>query len=86
MTIKEKVNQKIVSFLAQYPGIIEFPLKSKEFQEAHSKLFALIEYVLKHSKDLTNEDETFQKHWETWKQRGLAPQQSLIMVKRRMGL
>ena len=84
--MKEEVKRKIESFLAQYPGTIEFPRKGKEFQDAHSKLFALIEYVLKHSNDLTNEDEIFQKHWETWKRRGLASQQTITTVKRRMGL
>ena len=61
--MKEENKQKIVSFLAQCPGTNEFPPKSEEIQDSHSKLFDLIEYVLKHSTDLKNEDETFQKYW-----------------------
>ena len=83
--MEEEVKQRIVSFLAQYPRTIKFSRKIKELQDAYAKLFALIEYLLKHSKKLTNKDETFKKHWETWKQRGLASQQTLTMVKRRMG-
>ena len=45
-----------------------------------------MEYVLKHSKNLTNEDKTFKKHWESWKQKGLTSQQTITVVKRRMGL
>ena len=71
--------------MGKYPDELEFP-KHKDFQYAHTKLFELVEYVLKHSKDLTPEDEKFKKNWELWKQKGLASQQSLTMVKRRMSL
>ena len=42
--------------------------------------------MLKNSKDLTPEDQKFKKEWDLWKQKGLASQQSLTMVKRRMSL
>ena len=74
MTKDEGIKQKIEIFLEKYPGKIEFPRKSKEFQEAHAKLFDLVEFVLKHSKDLTNEDEKFKMKWEKWKQAGLESQ------------
>ena len=86
MTMKEEVKRKSESFFAQYPATIDFPRKGKEFQEAHSRLFALIEYVLKHSNDFTNEDDTFHKHWETWRRRGLISQQPITTVKRSMKL
>ena len=57
----EGMRQKIDAFLATYPGEIEFSQKGREFKQAHEKLFELVEYVLKHSKNLTTEDESL-KH------------------------
>ena len=85
MKMDGDIKKQIESFLGKYPDELEFP-KHKDFQYAHAKLFELVEYVLKHSKDLTPEDEKFKKNWELWKEKGLASQQSLTMVKRRMSL
>ena len=85
MKMDSDMKKQIEAFLGKYPNVLEFP-KHKDFQYAHAKLFELVEYVLKNSKDLTPEDEKFKKEWDLWKQKGLASQQSLTMVKRRMSL
>ena len=59
MSVEVGDNHKIEAFLEKYPGKIEFPRKYKEFQEAHAKLFELIEYIFRHTKALTTEDEKF---------------------------
>ena len=56
---KRKLSEKLSRFWLNIQELLKW--KGKEFQEAHSKFFALIEYVLQHSNDLTNEYETFQK-------------------------
>ena len=59
MSVDVGNNHKIEAFLAKYPGKIEFSRKLKEFEEAHAKLFELIEYIIRHTKALTTEDEKF---------------------------
>ena len=60
MKMDGDIKKQIESFLGKYPDELEFP-KHKDFQYAHAKLFELVEYVLKHSKDLTPEDEKFKR-------------------------
>ena len=86
MSVDVSNNHKIEAFLAKYPGKIEFPRQLKEFEEAHAKLFELIEYIIRHTKAFTTEDEKFKIEWNKWKDSGLESHQSLTVVKRRMGL